>query len=387
LKVAVNNSSNALKAIGQGEGAGAGTNMSGFSGLLAGYRTDYATFNGYGIVEYFWSSRTLTFPDYFALLNTSNSILSYFIYPANGFNVRCVRYVDTTNHPPTYPINPVPGDLATQLPTLIKLEWDCNDIDGDALKYDVFFGKDNPPATKIASNRIDDDILASYLGPLNESTTYFWKVIAKDSHGDSTIGNIWRFTTGSWGTPCTGIPTVEYEGKTYHTVQLGSQCWLKENLDVGIRIDNSSNQTDNGTIEKYCGNNLVEYCNLYGGFYEWYEAMQYTTTPGVRGICPLGWHIPTLGDFETLSTTVGGDANALKAVGQATGTNTSGFSALLAGFVDDYWYNQGSVAYFWSSTYYESPTARFLELFYDHSDIAMPATNIVYGFSIRCLKD
>ena len=30
-----------------------------------------------------------------------------------------------------------------------------------------------------------------------------------------------------------GTLTVTYAGKTYNTVQIGSQCWLKENLDVG----------------------------------------------------------------------------------------------------------------------------------------------------------
>lgn len=38
------------------------------------------------------------------------------------------------------------------------------------------------------------------------------------------------------GKPCSGIPTVEYAGRTYHTVQIGDQCWLKESLDVGKMI-------------------------------------------------------------------------------------------------------------------------------------------------------
>ena len=37
--------------------------------------------------------------------------------------------------------------------------------------------------------------------------------------------------------PCPGIPTVVYVGKTYNTVAVGDQCWLKENLDVGVMID------------------------------------------------------------------------------------------------------------------------------------------------------
>lgn len=46
----------------------------------------------------------------------------------------------------------------------------------------------------------------------------------------------------------------------------------------------------------------------------------------VQGICPTGWHIPSQTEFQTLSTTtVDSNGNAVKAVGQGTGTNTSGF--------------------------------------------------------------
>ena len=92
----------------------------------------------------------------------------------------------------------------------------------------------------------------------------------------------------SWQ-PCPGIPTVTYAGKTYNTVQIGSQCWLKENLDVGTMINSTSSgyqQTNNSIIEKYCYDNNPANCETYGGLYEWPEAMQYSTTPGTKGICP-----------------------------------------------------------------------------------------------------
>jgi hypothetical protein len=75
------------------------------------------------------------------------------------------------------------------------------------------------------------------------------------------------------GGPC-ATPTVTYAGKTYNTVQIGKQCWLKENLDVGTRINGSVNQTDNGTIEKYCYNDDPANCTTYGGLYTWNESMQ-----------------------------------------------------------------------------------------------------------------
>jgi len=62
---------------------------------------------------------------------------------------------------------------------------------------------------------------------------------------------------------------VSYEGITYNTVQIGSQCWLKENLVVGTMIDSLQNQTSNSVIEKYCYNNDSTNCNTYGGLYQW----------------------------------------------------------------------------------------------------------------------
>ena len=114
-------------------------------------------------------------------------------------------------------------------------------------------------------------------------------------------------------------------------------------------------QANNGILEKYCHNNDTANCETYGGLYQWPEAMQYGTTPGVQGICPPGWHIPTYAELQTLSATVGGDGSALKRQDQGSGggqgTNESGFSALLAGYRSSSsgsFYNLGYYALFWS---------------------------------------
>jgi uncharacterized protein (TIGR02145 family) len=195
---------------------------------------------------------------------------------------------------------------------------------------------------------------------------------------------------------CPGMPTVLYEGKTYHTVQIGNQCWLKENLDIGTMI-NSSTEADsmrnNGIIEKYCYDNDTANCTTYGGLYQWNEAMQYVTTQGAKGICPTGWHIPTLAEFHTLKATVNNNGNNLKAIGQGTGggagTNTSGFSALLAGMRHNYgsFFNLGANAYFWSSTGYGAKIAGYLYLYYNGSSISLGSGIKDYGFSVRCVKD
>ena len=155
-------------------------------------------------------------------------------------------------------------------------------------------------------------------------------------------------------TSCPGIPTVEYGGKIYNTVQIGDQCWLKENLDIGEMIQGSVFQTDNDIIEKYCYDNNLANCTVYGGLYQWDEAMQYAMTLHSQGICPSGWRIPTFSDFRNL----GVDGNALKAIGQGSGdgagTDKTGFSALLAGFrnTDGNFSALASYAFYYTISYY-----------------------------------
>jgi len=100
--------------------------------------------------------------------------------------------------------------------------------------------------------------------------------------------------------PCPGTPTVTYQGQVYHTVQILSQCWMKENLNVGTMINSSQDQADNDTIEKYCYSNNPDSCTKYGGLYLWDEVMQYTTEQGAQGICPPGWHIPADEEWKVL---------------------------------------------------------------------------------------
>lgn len=190
-----------------------------------------------------------------------------------------------------------------------------------------------------------------------------------------------------------GVKRVDYGGVSYGTVQIGNQCWLKENLDVGEMIPGADTASDNGVIEKYCFNNDTVNCAGYGGLYRWDEAMQYSLMPGSGGICPPGWHIPTVAEFDTLKSVVGGDGNALKAIGQgsggAAGTNTSGFSALLAGqkYIDGTFYDLGDDAYLWSSTEYDPGYASFLSLYGSYSDVHIGANDKAFGFGVRCLKD
>ena len=53
--------------------------------------------------------------------------------------------------------------------------------------------------------------------------------------------------------------------QSHSTIQIGTHCWMAENLNIGTRIDCINNPSDNDTIEKYCYNNEPESCNIYVG--------------------------------------------------------------------------------------------------------------------------
>ncbi len=192
--------------------------------------------------------------------------------------------------------------------------------------------------------------------------------------------------------------TVSYGGKTYNTVIIGMQCWFKENLNIGLAILGSSNQTNNGIIEKYCYNDLENNCDIYGGLYQWDEAMQYVITQGAQGICPAGWHLPTDAEWTNLTDYLGGEAVAgdkMKEAGAVhwafpnNATNSSGFTALPGGtrFTSGNFYDLRYDAYFWSSSQYASSNAWYRVLGYNSANVYRNDNDKPYGYSVRCLKD
>jgi uncharacterized protein (TIGR02145 family) len=201
-------------------------------------------------------------------------------------------------------------------------------------------------------------------------------------------GNIIMRSLTMVDTSCPSL--VSYSDKDYNTVKIGSQCWMKENLDVGILRPGTYNPTNNGIIEKYCYNDNPYNCNTYGGLYQWNEAMQYLTTEGTQGICPSGWHIPTQAEFEILSASVGGNGNALKAIGQGEGaSNESGFSAMLGGFrvYDGDFGNLNLDGSIWTSSEYDSVYAKNIFLTSGMGYISFGWDQKVTGFSVRCIKN
>lgn len=233
--------------------------------------------------------------------------------------------------------------------------------------------------------------------------------------------NEWKeiaFGSGSIPGPfisCGDYLTDSRDGQFYATTQIGTQCWMAENLNIGNMISGTVNQSDNGTIEKYCYNDITSNCDTYGGLYLWHEAMQYVTSAGTQGICPAGWHIPTDAEWMAMEETLGmcsgsgtgcsgfegfrGTNEASKLAGnESLWTNgvldqnaefgISGFNILPAG----YRFSTGSFALLsdeariWTSSEY-SIYGWSRWLLYSITMVKRTYSSTDYGFSVRCIKD
>lgn len=203
--------------------------------------------------------------------------------------------------------------------------------------------------------------------------------------------------------PC-GTP-ISYGGQSYNTVQIGSQCWMAANLNIGTMINGNSNQTNNGIIEKYCYGNSTANCNVYGGLYQWNEMMQYSLIPGDKGICPSGWHLPTDAEWCTLEQEVdpsipcaeigwrgvngGGklkEAGTTHWLSPNTGaTNSSGFTALPGGTrsASGIFSTITNYGNFWSA----SSSGWFRGLYYNNAQVNRGYINDESGLSVRCIRN
>ena len=207
--------------------------------------------------------------------------------------------------------------------------------------------------------------------------------------------------------------SVNYAGEIYPTVQIGNQCWFSKNLNIGNMINSSSSvdsQLNNGILEKYCYNNDSVNCSVYGGLYQWAEAVQYQNgaTNGaspnpvfsgqVKGICPTGWHLPSDVEWSYIENALGGSTvaggamkstNSLWTTPNTGATNSSGFAVLPSGyrstsgnfsFINNY-------PYFWSSTENSSIQAQSRYLHYNFPSVYRNFYSKLFGFSVRCVKD
>jgi uncharacterized protein (TIGR02145 family) len=176
------------------------------------------------------------------------------------------------------------------------------------------------------------------------------------------------------------------DGKTYPTVQLGSQCWMAANLNFGTILASTQNQRDNCISEKYCYNDNPTNCSSLGGLYQWDELMLFDQTPAAKGFCPPSWHIPTVNDWNVLFANF---TNSAFAGSPLKYSGYSGFDAMLTGtrHLNKSWDFQGFATFFWSSTTYDSVKAWAHGMNDPDPSISAYPASKSNAFAVRCLHD
>ena len=112
------------------------------------------------------------------------------IYDDDGSIATVTKSIEIRkNNPPNKPVAVYPENNATDIPLEFDLAWSCSDVDGDKLTYDVYFGTE---LTKIAENITNTTF---HVSNLQQSTTYYWRIVAWDEYGAKNSSQIWKFTT------------------------------------------------------------------------------------------------------------------------------------------------------------------------------------------------
>ena len=197
---------------------------------------------------------------------------------------------------------------------------------------------------------------------------------------------------------------TDIDGNVYHTVKIGTQTWLTENLRTtkyrnGNLIPNITDGTEWGnlTTGAYSDHsNTPTNSSIYGKLYNFYTV----ANPG--NLCPKGWHVPTDAEWTTLTTYLGGENVAggkMKEVGTAhwqspntDATNESGFTALPCGLRNkngSFYSSIGSYGGWWSSTEYAYDTKVAILRYMGNYDGGVYSKKDfkTFGLSVRCLKD
>ena len=205
-------------------------------------------------------------------------------------------------------------------------------------------------------------------------------------------------------------------GNNNGTVIIGNQEWTTKNLNVsryrnGDIIPEVRNQKewDKLTTGAWCYyNNDPKNGALYGKLYNWYAVND------PRGLAPVGFHIPSDAEWQTLIDYLGGEkiaggrmkkANILNWSAPYWAINENYFSGLPGGsrcnifwiWIEDKaswddsisgkFFRIGSEGGWWSSSDF-SDSASSLSLYKDDNEATnIASVNKKYGLSVRCIRD
>lgn len=229
-------------------------------------------------------------------------------------------------------------------------------------------------------------------------------ISSTDQQAGSGSINVWSYLNPSIKY---GEFTDERDGQVYKSVKIGEQTWMAQNLNYRYL-----QRTELLDSSSFCYRNEPDSCKKYGRLYLWSAAVDsvgefskdgeglgydvFSNVKGdVRGICPEGWHLPSVDEFRTLIKFAGGYESSfvLKArkgweKDYFNGTDDYGFSLLGAGeFKGSSSYSAvGAYTEIWSSSQRDSKYSYKMQV-YSNENINLMHFQKDEGSSVRCIKN
>lgn len=228
----------------------------------------------------------------------------------------------------------------------------------------------------------------------------------------SSVASSSSFVKQDYTSPNLSYGVFEYEQRKYKYLTVTGKDTnnkaatinvMAENLNVGIMVDGSENQSDNSKVERYCYNNDTTKCLNYGGLYQWAEMMGFNDSCNTKscahliqenhqGICPDGWRLLTYNDFYIVVHADGNDAG-VKGVRSTPfgGLNYTGYSLIAAGYNWAYEFSDLNDYTYW---FYPEESKNYAEEGAVAGSQGKSSTGNsrsdqykTYGFSVRCAKN
>ncbi|HAW73678.1 MAG TPA: hypothetical protein DCX00_07655 [Flavobacteriales bacterium] len=197
---------------------------------------------------------------------------------------------------------------------------------------------------------------------------------------------------------CEGEVSLFYNGYNYNLVSIDNRCWLAQNLRSSTFSNGDSipfiSESEDWVSLDSAGYTLPilnnsEWIESYGSLYNGFAVIDN------RGLCPAGWSIPSINELSSLIALEGAAAIRASEFDSPAwnGTNSTGFSAVPAGWIDNSGVQYGLLGWsiIWASdvTEYDWPPTILLDnVWLDSSNyISYDAQSFSYGMSVRCIKD
>jgi uncharacterized protein (TIGR02145 family) len=213
-----------------------------------------------------------------------------------------------------------------------------------------------------------------------------------------------------------GNGVTDIDGNQYNTVIIGTQEWMKENLNVskysdGTPIPQVTDPTawSNLTTGAWCYyNNDTSLGNTYGKMYNWYAVAgiwQAESNPPTsaeiasrKSLAPSDWNVPSVADWSSLFNDLGGNSVAggkMKEAGlnhwsdpNTDATNSSGFTGLPGGYrpTNTIGQNLTGTGHWWCSDYLAPFAANFFQLTWTNGAVVNSTFDTRTGISVRWVK-